>query len=61
MGRLTYNDRLDTNCGELAYEIKEVLRKAIFYYLETLKLVSSKEVTETWETHITCSAILKQP
>ena len=43
MGRLTYNDSCDPNSGEFAAEIKEVLMKAIFYYRETLKLVSAKD------------------
>lgn len=43
MGRLTYNDSRDPNSGEFANEIKDVLLKAIFYYQETLKLVSSKD------------------
>lgn len=43
MGRLTYNDNRDPNSGEFANEIKEVLMKAVFYYKETLKLVSSKD------------------
>ncbi len=43
MGRLTYNDNRDPNSNEFANEIKDVLLKAVFYYEETLKLVSSKD------------------
>ena len=43
MGRLTYIDSRDPNNAEFANEIKEVLNKAVFYYEETLKLVSSKD------------------
>jgi tetratricopeptide (TPR) repeat protein len=43
MGRLAYHDERDPNNGEFSNEIKEVLMKAVYYYRETLKLVSTKD------------------
>lgn len=44
MGRLTYHDNSrDPNNGEFNNEIREVLMKAVYYYKETLRLVSSKD------------------
>lgn len=51
MGRLTYNDSRDPNNCEFANEIKEVLLKAVHYYNETLKLVSSKDRAAEGRTH----------
>jgi G-protein signaling modulator 2 len=43
MGRLAYHDDRDPNSGEFSNEIKDVLMKAVYYYRETLRLVSTKD------------------
>ena len=43
MGRLAYHDERDPNNGEFLAEIKQVLMQAVFYYRETLVLVSAKD------------------
>lgn len=50
MGRLTYNDR-DPNNSEFSNEIRDVLMKAVYYYNETLKLVSNKERSAEGRTY----------
>jgi G-protein signaling modulator 2 len=43
MGRFTYNDSADMDISEFSNIIKDELMKAVFYYKQTLSLVSGKD------------------